>query len=31
MFLLVTEHLTRYSEAFPPKTQTTLATAKLLF
>ena len=29
--LIVTNHFTRYAQAFPPKSQTTLATAKLLW
>ena len=29
--LVITDHFTRYTKAFPSKTQTTLATAKLLW
>ena len=29
--LVITDHLTRYAQAFPSKTQTALATAKLLW
>ena len=31
MFLLITDHFARYAQAFPSKTQTTLATVKLLW